>query len=810
MRKIFLFYILLQCAGPAFGQWASIKISGQVIDDKQQPLAYANVMLIQAADSSLVKGELTDEAGRFTLELPGQGTFRLEVAMLGFTSHFSAPFEAGDASKTLPPIQLEVAANTLDAVTVKAQRPFIERQLDKLVVNVENSIVSTGASILEVLERSPGVLVDQDGNISLQGKQGVVVMIDGKPSHLSATDLSNMLKGMASSTVDRIEIITNPSARYDAAGNAGIINIRMKKDQRLGLNGNASLSYGQGRYEKINTGLNLNYRTRHFNLFGNYSFARRTGFNNLRLYRKFSTDGELQGVFDQNNYIVFPFNTHTARAGADWTPGKKTTIGILVNGISNRFDPRGENETFQLNGNEQKIGRFTTQNRSEDHWYNYAFNANLKHDFDSLGRQLTVDIDYARYWNVTDQLFTTLFYDLSENPIDENILVGDLDGLLQIRSAKADYSHLMGNAGNFEAGLKTSYVTNDSDMKFYNRIQGEDQYDPGRSNHFIYKETIRAAYLNYNKEQGGWGLQAGLRLEQTIADGHQLITDEKFKREYTQLFPSMVISKHLNEKHDLSISLSRRIDRPNYQQLNPFRFFLDPTTYREGNPFLQPQLTYSAELNHTFLQRITTTLSYSHTKDNMVSVLLQNDADRVTVQTDSNIEGYDYFGLGFSIPWQPVSWWNSHTSLQGYYDRYIGTVAGANLRNGRATFYGNTSHTFTLPHQFKAELNIFYQHYQAYGISIIEPISSITVGLQKEFLQGKGQLRATVSDLTWRQYPRGSTQFANIDEVFTSRRDTRIATLAFTYRFGSGTVAPARRRGTGADQEKDRVQMGNG
>lgn len=558
----------------------------------------------------------------------------------------------------------------------------------------------------------------------------------------------------------------------------------------------------------MGTGLNLNYRNKKINFYGSYNYSFRKGFNNLTLYRKFSQNNQVQTAFDQNNLLIFPFNFNNAKAGLDYFVSKKTTVGIQLNGIDNRFKPNGENTTFINDGNQQLLSSFRTSNRSQDRWSNYAINFNLKHTFDSTGRELTIDADHALYDNQTYQNFTTRYFDGMNNPLNTAILKGDLSGNLYIYSFKADYTHPLGKQGKVEAGFKTSFVKTDNDVKFFNVIESQDVYDKNKSNHFIYKENINAAYLNYQRQFKKINIQLGLRGEQTVADGNQLTTGATFNRNYFQLFPSVFITQQINKLHQIGYSYSRRIDRPSYQQLNPFRFFLDPTTYREGNPFLLPQLTHSFELSHTYKQTIISTLSYSRTTNNITSVLLQNDAERVTVQTDKNIATFEYVGLLINAPWPIAKWWNANTNFNSYYGHYIGDVAGGQLNNGSVNFNLNVSNTFTLPNGFTAELSGFYRSREVYGISTIKSLGQLSLGIQKTILNRKGTVRLNISDVFYTQQIRGSTHFNNINETFRSRRESRVGMLTFTYRFGKNTVAPSRRRSTGVEDEKRRVNTG--
>ncbi len=789
---------------------AQTLIKGRVTGADQKPVELVNITLHKAADSALVKGALSDPGGYFELEGVSAGSYFLRASYLGFEPGTWAAFTVSGQNPVYDAgaLTLREQAATLDQVTVRAQKPFIERKLDKLIVNVENSIVSAGASAMEVLERSPGVIVDQDGNISLKGRQGVIIMMDDKPVQLSGADLANLLRSTSSSSIETIEIIANPSAKYDAEGSAGIINLKTKRDKRLGANGSITLSAGHGKFGKANGSANLNYRDKKWNLFATYSYNWTKFFNHLEVKRYFRENGEVQAIYDHDNFIVYPFNNQTPRVGVDFFPDKKTTIGVLMTGVDSWYNPYADNSARILDPAGNQTGSFNTTNDSRDIFRNYAVNLNVRHQLDTAGRVISADLDYANYTIRTKQLFNTRFLDLENNLTGEDYLRGDISGLLNLYSAKADYEHPMGKAGKLDAGVKSSLVKTDNNLKYFIRENGEEVPDDRQSNHFLYEEHINAAYLNWSKEWGKWNLQLGLRGEQTRADGRQVTTDSAFHRNYFQVFPSAFLNVNLNQNHVVGINLSRRINRPDYQQLNPFRAYVDPTTFREGNPFLRPQLTWSAELSHTFKQRFSTTLSYSITYDNMTQVLLQNNEARYTVVTFINLARYEYFGLGFSAPFDLMKWWNVNASGMAYWNRYLGEVAGYGLNEAGPAFNVNINNTFRLPGNWSAELGGYYTHRQVFSISVIEPMWSLNAGIQKTFWDGKGTLRFNMRDIFWHGWPRGSTQFGNIDESFRSYRETRVGTLAFTWRFGKKTVQAARRRTMGAEEEMQRARNG--
>lgn len=799
--------IWLGCIQIALAKPANI--SGKVTTTNGKGLESANVVLLSAASNALVQATLTDENGGFTLEAVTDGKYLLKAILIGYNTFSSDTLIASDGNMSLPDIKLTEKANALKEVSVRAQKPLIEVHADKLVVNVENSIVSAGSSAMEILARSPGVRVDQNDNISLKGRQGVNVMIDGKITPMSGADLANVLKSMPSNSIDKIEIISNPGARYDAAGTGGIINIRTKKDQRIGLNGSLNTSYTQGVYPKANIGGSINYRNKKLNVYANYNYSYRYWFNHLFLDRRFyDKDDRLESSYVQDNFAIYNFKNHMASGGLDYSLSDKTTIGFSGSISTNDFSPRADNRSQALDANRDVVYYFNTIGRHKNHYYNYSANGNLRHRFDSTGKELSIDLDYAIYGNQSDQNFTTNYTAVNgEQYMAPYYMTSDLTGNTQIRSAKADYTHPINATARFEAGAKVSFVKSDNEPLFYEILNGVSTLDITRSNHFIYHENINAAYVNMSKDWSKWSTQIGLRAENTRITAEQLTLNTSFDRNYTQLFPSIAVQRHLNPNNDLGITLSRRIERPNYQQLNPFKFFIDKTTYREGYPYLQPSTSYSAELSHTFKQRFVTTLTYSIATRPITEVIQpsDNDTGKVTVQTNKNLDRMVFFGISGAYNTQITKWWSNNTNFNVYYAKYEGFVANTQLNKGAPTFDINTNNSFILPRDFSAELGMFYQARQTYGFMDMKPFWMLNAGIQKNLFNKTATIRLNVQDIFWKGYPRAISTYTGYREDFVAERDTRQVTLAFTYRFGKRTVAPARRRSGGAEDEKRRA-----
>ncbi len=804
------FIILLFVFISGFAHVATARVgsaSGRVVDEGGKPLVFATVLLLNAGDSAVVKTTLTNEKGEYDLTPLPDNIFLLRVTLIGYESFYSDKITVADNNTLVPVITMKQVDARLKDVTITTQKPFIEVHPDKLVVNVENSIVSAGSSVMDVLQRSPGVTVDQNDNISLKGKQGVNVMIDGRIVPVSAADLANMLKSMPSTAVDKIEIISNPSAKYDAAGTAGIINIRTKKDSRMGLNGSVNAGYGQGVYDKENAGFNLNYREKKFNVYLNYNASYRTGFSHVDWNRQFFPGNIYSGAYVQDNYSVLKFHTHTVATGVDYSLSSKTTIGISATGESFHLGTNGYYSAKVYGQNNVFDSLFDTNNTSSGNWYNIAPNLHLQHNFDSAGKQLTVDADYAVYSNANTQDFTTL-YTLPDGSQSKQpyILHADINGTTQIRSFKADYVNPLKDNARFEAGIKSSFVTADNEPEFYDRSNGGNVYDITKSDHFIYDENINAAYVNAAKDWKKYSAQFGLRAEQTIVSGDEKITGQAFDRNYLQLFPSLAVQDHLNPNNDIGLTVCRRIERPGYDDLNPYVFFVDPSTYKTGNPYLDPALTYAADLSYTYKQRLITTLTYSQTSDVITEVIKPSTTqDRVTIQTKDNLASMSYFGVSGAYTIPLFKWWTNITNFDAYYAKYEGNLSNTNLSAGKPTFDINTSNKFTLPKNWSAEVTVFYQAAQVYGFLNLTPISMFNAGIQKNLLDKRLTLRLNANDIFWHGNESGSSYFTGYTEVFTAKHDTRQVSIAATYRFGKKTIAPVSRHSGGAEDEKKRA-----
>ncbi|HVZ96321.1 MAG TPA: outer membrane beta-barrel family protein [Chitinophagaceae bacterium] len=793
-------------------------LSGKVVDGgNQKVIDAASVSLYKAKDSSLVKISLADKKGNFLFENIPAGDYFLIATSTGHTQTNSAAIHVNGNSNTNAGIlKLEEKTKTLAdvTVTVAPKKAFIERKIDKTVINVDASITSAGSTALEVLEKAPGVTVDKDGNVSLKGKAGVMIMMDGKPSYLSGDQLANLLKSMPSSEIDQIEIMTNPSAKYDAAGNSGIINIKTRKNKLKGLNGNVAATVTQGRYTKTNEGFNINYRKGKVNLFANYNYSYWKGFEKLYIHRNFkdTITQKLETIFDQNSFMHHLSWYQNLKAGIDFNVSKNTSLGVVLTGFLNPSSDPGTNTTLLEDATGKVDSILYAENADKSRSDNFGANFNFRHAFDSTGKEFTVDLDYLTYYQKHNQFFRDnhLNPDYTVNrPPDE--LKGTLPSAINIYSAKTDFTFPMKHNAKFETGWKSSYVTTDNDALYQDSTSSGYVTDDGKTNHFVYKENINAAYINFSKQINKWGMQVGLRAENTNAKGHQLgnstTPDSSFTKNYIDLFPTAFVSYDANKKNTFSINFGRRIDRPDYQDLNPFYYFLDEYTYQVGNTLLQPQYTDNAELSHTYNNFLTTTLNYSRTKNVFTDVLKQVTSERKTFQTKENIASKTNFGLSVSAYFPVTKWFTTNIYTNVFHDTYKGALDGGYLSVDTYTFLGNISNQFKLKKGWSAEVSGFYRSKGLESEIVIDPLWRVDAGIQKKVLRDKGTIKLGIRDIFASQNFNGYVNYQDIDVIVRSRHDSRTGSLTFTYNFGK-PMQNQRRHSGGASDEESRVKAG--
>lgn len=822
MKKFFtLLTILFTLIFSISAQNKTGNISGIIQDATGKSVPSVSVSLVRAKDASLVKVAVTDAGGKYEFDQVADGSYLVSASSVGFEKKSSSPVTISNenSSITVAALQLTSAAKGMSEVTVTSKRPFIETRIDKTIVNVDASPTNAGATALEVLEKSPGISVNNDGIISLRGKSGVIMMMDGKQTFLSPTDLANLLKNMPASAIDQIEIMTNPSAKYDAAGNSGVINIKTKKGKAAGFNGSVMVGITTSVFEnkagtvyvipKTQNSFTFNYRKNKINFFGNYNPNVFKGRNMLDISRtKLDQSKNITGYNDVETNFKFGNNNHTLKLGLDYFADKNNTFGVVVSGFTFNGHPTPTTVTTSSDANHVALSKMVSNTNNKIKFRNFTSNFNYRHQFDSAGRELTFDFDFISYDNVSNMTLKTDFFNGGNMPVGTQlVLKGNLPSNIQIYSVKSDYTHPFKIGGRLEAGLKSSWVKNNNLVNYERWDQGKWITD-NRSNHFIYNENINAVYLNANKQVKKWSFQGGLRLENTVAKGYQVNNDSTFKRNFTSLFPSAFISYQADKNNTITLSYSRRITRPNYQDMNPFIYFLDSLSYRKGNPFLLPQFTHNFELSHSFKNKLITTLNYNNTTD-VISQILKADGDLVYLTSD-NVAKFRNIGISITAPIPVTKWWTSNIFTNIFNNHYKGVFENKPINLSYTSFMVNVTQTFTIKQGFSLEVNGFYRARGVNQLNIDEQMYVMNFGAQKQIMKGKGTVRLNLRDPFWLQRYKGKTQYDLIDTRVANRWDNRSVTASFTYRFGKSSqqAPPPRRRNSASQDEQNRVGQG--
>lgn len=810
MKASILAASLLLLFSTAFAQKEG-QVSGSVLKD-EKPLEGATVGLLRAKDSVTIKLSASGKEGHFIFDGLAVGKYLVAVTAVGHKKAFSKVVDVTPQQQRaqLSPISLSPAAQSLAGVTVTSKRPLIENKIDRTVVNVDASVMNIGTSALEVLEKSPGVTVDRDGNISLKGKEGVLIMVDGRPSQLSGADLANLLRGMNSNQLDQIEIMTNPPARYDAAGNAGVINIKTKKIITAGINGSTSVTYSQGRYPKTAESFNFNYRQGKVNLFTNLSHNYQKRYVTLNIDRNIynSNTNALENIFDQENHRIMTGNSYNGKLGLDFFATRKTTFGAVVNLTTRPTATTNPTITKILNASKSLQGVTTAMLDTESDWNSFNTNVNFRHLLDAKGKELTADIDYVKYGSVNEQLLVNSYADAAGNQYRKSdTLRGHLPQDLEVYSARMDYLRPLKKGARFEAGIKSGVVRTDNNAAYDSIQYGRTVQDFNRSNHFVYEEAINAAYVNLSTPLSKKiSAQLGLRLENTIAKGKQKTTGEDFDKNYTQLFPTAYFQYKASDDNNFGANFGRRVRRPGYQSLNPFVRFIDRYTYQTGNPGLKPAVSSNFELSHSWKSQLTTTVNYTYTKDIINEIAEQRGQE--TYNMLQNVSSLNQFGLAVSANTPITKWWTSNINMNVFNNRFKGVVSKAPVALSGTTFIISGTQQFQLSKKLTGEINGMYRNGGLEGLIRVRSIGVIGAGLSQKILKNAGTLRLTARDIFHSQRQRGSSQYGNVDFKISQVSDTQVVSIGFSYSFSKGKkIAPVKRTAGSAADEQGRIEQ---
>lgn len=780
-------------------------ISGIVNEATNKPAIFASVALYNAKDTTLVKGAATDDAGKFEFTNTTSGKYFITASFVGFVNTNSKVFDFDGKNYSVELLTLKKAENNLKEVTVTSTKPLIEVKADKLIVNVEGSINSTGYNALELLQKSPGVQVDKDDNVLVQGKQGVKIYIDGRPSPLAGRDLAATLKSMNSADIEAIEIITNPSAKYDAAGNVGIINIRLKKNKKIGTNGNISTNPSIGITPKIDFRGSLNYRDKKWNVFGSYGFEQGIWHNTRHDDKTINNT-----TFNTLTNGQWMDTAHNYKAGVDYFINSKNTIGFVFNGSRSFHSYNAESQTVIGKQNETVLDSAQLKSQSQSPGKSINANYNLNYRFaDTSGHELTFDIDYGTFKGNTN-LYQPNYY-IYNDPLQlpySVIYKQNTPTDITILSFKTDYEQPFFK-GKLGYGLKASSVKSVNTLDAFTLENNISVRDTNKSNTFTYTEQVFAGYLNYNKQLNKkWSLQAGLRAEQTISLGNLVSFKQnaldKVDTSYLNFFPSFALTYNASKNNTLNLNFSRRINRPSYQDLNPFEFKIDELNYFKGNAFLRPRYTNSIKLTHTFKSFLTTSIQYNYTSDE-INDISRIDGNKVygTEENFSHSQGVD---LNIAINTPITKWWDFNFNvgihkgaIHGVFsDNFVYDVSNTNYDfNGTSTFKLNKTTSFEISGWYNSKFNWIYVN-KAQGI--------MDMGIKKKILKDNGDIKFSISDVLNTVGWSGLFVHNGIYQNLYGNWEARRYKISFNYRFGSSEIKGARDHKSSSEEEANRIK----
>jgi len=813
MKNFPALFILFLHALLAHGQ-SGFQLTGKLTDEQDAPIELATVVLKTATDTAIVGIAYSEANGAYSFTGLAENTYLVEVSYVGFEQFVSNPVKLDQNNPVVqvPLIQLKQSIALLKEATVTAKVPYIQRKIDRTVVNVDALIANAGSSALEALERSPGISLDPNGTIKLKGRAGVLVFIDDKPTYLSGSELESYLRAIPADNIKQIEIMTNPPAKYEAAGNAGVINIITKRNKLPGFNGNVVLGFTRGQYSRSNNSLNLNINRKKFSIYTNINAGLSNSFQDLNINRFYKNpDLTPLSSFAQNSYIQPSSRSLNARLGVDYYLGENTTLGVVVKGLVNPGKVNTDNFAAVLNPQQDTLQTIIADNRQESSFSNGTYNINLRHNLDTLGSNIIVDADYVTYTSDNDQVFKNYLYDSNGSLEYSDLINGKLPSNITIYAAKADYTKPLGAGSRFEAGWKSAFTKTDNEAAYTNTVENITTIDYNLSNRFLYDEWIHAAYLNYSKSFGQLEFQLGLRAETTTLKGAQLGNVEhpgsEFSRTYHNLFPTLFASWHVDslDHNVLTFSYGKRIDRPFFQQLNPFISPLDKFTFYSGNPDLLPTFSNNLSLSHSYKGFLNTTLNYSKTIDGINETL--EIVEGIYYSRPGNIANSEAISLSVDANIPIAKWYNLIVYAEAGRLSFQSALYTEQLNSAGDYQYISLNNSLQLGKGWNAEVRGEYHSDLVYAQLLIKSFGTLNLAVSKKILKDAGTIKLNANDLLYTRRSDGIINNLRLtDADWNSDLDTRAVTLTFSYRFGKTENSRRRHTGSGSESEQNRVR----
>ncbi|HTH83466.1 MAG TPA: outer membrane beta-barrel family protein [Mucilaginibacter sp.] len=782
-----LIAFLLLSGVRTYAQETDSDIHGKVLDEKHLAAEASTVLLLSAVDSSIIRSTSCDRAGLFKI-IVKPGKYLLLISKIGYTQSLTGPYTLKkNHDFAIGDITLVPTVPQLKEVSVNAQRQYIEVKPDKVVLNVQSSIMAEGNSILEILKQAaPGAHVDGRGNISIIGHQGALITIDNKPVNLTGQELADLLQSIPGSSIQQIELITNPSSKYDAAG-AGIINLVSKKGVNAGTNFTVNAGAGYGKFLKTNAGLNFNNRMGKINIFGTYNYGSNKTDHTFTTDRIINYNG-IRSDYDVNYYATQQNYSHNFRLGTDYAITPDQTIGVLVSGTINKYDFK-KNNTLAITNQGVLDSTISTKSTISRMQKNISYDLNYSGKLDDEGRMLYADLVYNDIDRQYNEYIDNYFYDAAGINYRPALYLQNLSpSNINIWASKIDFVNPFSSTSKLEMGIKYSWVKSNNDLIFGPEVNGVYTASPTFSNNFIYTENINSAYANYTNHINKVTLITGLRVEQTNSTGMggSSIMSGNVKKNYLDWFPQVQLDYQPDSKNEFNLSYNRGITRAAYDAVNPFLYYVDLYDYRAGNPNLLPQYSNKIQLSHNYNKVLVTTL-YGMQVTNFYDLLdyVQDDASKVSISTTKNFGTYSVLGLKLSASLNPATWWDANFLVDGAYQRFKAYPQNGDLNKGTPDINLSTTQDFKLGRTTIFEIASKYESPTFYGIGQLKSNYHVDGGISQQMFHRNGTLRLNVTDIFNTQRDKSTINYQNLNMSVYDKLETRIVRLGFTYRFGN-------------------------
>ena len=788
-----------------FSQQNTSIVSSSIYFENNIPAEGVIAFLLKSADSSIYKSGLTNKKGIIQFKNIAAGNYLILLKQIGYKNSYTKSFQiSGNQILTLDSVILTKNNEVLKEVTITSKKPFVETQPGKITLNIQNSIASEGNSAYDILQQVPGVKVN--GNtISIIGRQSALITINGKVTGISGDDLASLLKGMQSNSIEKIELVTSGSAKYDASG-SGIVNIVLKKDKALGFNSTVSASAGYGAYYKSNIGITFNNREKKFNIFGNYNLT-----NNLAFHDFWQNNFLINDQFESYYHAKTKSQNHSFNIGADYFLSTKHTIGFLVNGLINANDIYKYNDLNIKTLNGADSSTIIANSNVNRHINQLTYNLNYSGKLNKKGMLITADLNYSNHNRTSKEYIDNSFFNQSGLSNGPDLLLQNLTpSNINIWMAKTDLTVPLSKNAKFETGFKYSYVNTDNNITFGPKVNNVYQTDTSYGGGFIYKENINAAYINLVDNIGKFEITTGLRIEQSNLLKDFTNSDSVQREKFTDLFPQVLINYMCNENNSFSISYNRSISRPKYSDLNPFRTFSNLYSYFEGNPQLKPEYIDNIELTYSYKQVFTTTLYSNIIHDAFEFPFYSlNKSTDVLVGLVPNLGNVYNNGLRFNTTFNLAKWWTSNVNLDASYQRYIVYPQNGNLNKGTQDFIITATQNLNLSKTIVAEIFGFYESPTFYGLKKFQSSYYLNATLSKKLFNNQGSLKLNVADIFNTKRDRYAVNYQNVNFTLVDKFESQIIRLSFSYKFGKSTVKASKKHETGNHEELKRISGEN-